>query len=339
MAPPIITALSLFSGVAGLDLGVAEALGGRVRVLGYCEREAYAAAVLLARMEDSSLEPAPVWCGDIADMDLAPFVGVDLITAGAPCQPYSVAGKRQGEADERYLWPTIFRVIETCRPALVFLENVPGIITWFRPIGEELCRMGYELEAGLFSAAEVGAPHRRERLFVLVHEHGRGLAVLPREAQRNDAHGCDSEVADPDAALRDEPGRRNGACWSSASEPGYAGEGMAHTASLRCSRDTTYTGSSREGEGGWRLREPPRSGDAMGNASNGGRLVFPPGPGDAESWQRWLAAGGPVPAERGVCRGTHGLRARVDRLHALGNAVVPSQAAKAFRCLVGGGSL
>lgn len=169
--------LSLFSGVGGLDLGI-QLVYPRARVLGYVERDAYAATVLLARMEDSSLEAAPIFIGDICDLrssQLPPVGSIDIICGGIPCQPYSVAGKRRGNDDERALWPEFARIAGECRPAVVFIENVPNFVLGggFRPLGEELCRLGYEIEEPLFLAAEdVGACHRRSRVFVLAHALG-----------------------------------------------------------------------------------------------------------------------------------------------------------------------
>lgn len=83
MAVAVVTCLSLCSGISGLERGLRLAMPG-LRVVAYVEREAYAAATLLARMEDEALEPAPVWCGDLEDFDPNPFVGVDIVSAGFP---------------------------------------------------------------------------------------------------------------------------------------------------------------------------------------------------------------------------------------------------------------
>jgi site-specific DNA-cytosine methylase/intein/homing endonuclease len=88
------------------------------------------------------------------------------------CQPYSLAGEQKGNEDERALWPEFARIVAECRPSLVFIENVPAFVIrgGFRPLGEELCRLGYELEDPVFLAAgDVGAPHIRERVFILAH--------------------------------------------------------------------------------------------------------------------------------------------------------------------------
>jgi len=114
-----LATLSLCAGVSGIELGLS--LVVRTRVVGWVERDAYAAAVLLARMADEAMEPAPVWCGDLARMDTAPFVGVDLVTAGFPCPPFSSAGRRGGTDDDRWIWPDIARIVRDVGPRLVFL--------------------------------------------------------------------------------------------------------------------------------------------------------------------------------------------------------------------------
>ena len=98
---------------------------------------------------------------------------VDLLAGGFPCQGYSVAGKRRGEADERNLWPEVIRAIRYLRPRYVFLENVRNLLTfdYFGTILGELANAGYDAEWGVFSAAEVGAWHRRERLFILAYDN------------------------------------------------------------------------------------------------------------------------------------------------------------------------
>lgn len=120
--------LGLCAGIGGLELGLKLAIPGS-RLVGIVERDAYCAAVLVARMEDKALDQAPVW-DDLATFDGAPWRGaVDIVTSGFPCQPISSAGKRLGTDDERWLWPEIVRVIRDVGPRIIFLENVPTLIT------------------------------------------------------------------------------------------------------------------------------------------------------------------------------------------------------------------
>lgn len=161
-------------GTAGLELGLRIAVGS-VQPLTYVEREKTACETLVARFEDGSLDPAPIW-SDLATFDATPFRGlVDICSAGLPCQPYSVAGKREGHKDERAIWPDFIRVVVECLPRLVFLENVPEFLKHFRPVGEELSRLGYTVEEPLLIAASnVGAAHKRLRVFILAyHERAR----------------------------------------------------------------------------------------------------------------------------------------------------------------------
>ena len=121
--PGDLFGLSLCSGVGGIDLGLTIACPG-YRTVGHVERETYAAAILVARMEEKALDPAPVW-DDVASFDGRPWRGaVDIVTAGYPCQPFSVAGKRRGADDPRHLWPHVARIIGEVEPPFVFLENV-----------------------------------------------------------------------------------------------------------------------------------------------------------------------------------------------------------------------
>src|SRR3990172_9327215 len=118
---------SICAGAAGLDLGLRMAEPAARTVL-YVEHEATACLQLVARMEDGSLDPAPLWT-DLRTLDGRPWRGVvDCLIGGIPCQPHSVAGKRLGAADERDLWPDTARVIGECRPEWVFIENVPGLL-------------------------------------------------------------------------------------------------------------------------------------------------------------------------------------------------------------------
>lgn len=184
MDSPIINSISLCSGIGMLDLGVElglEHLGIRGKVLGYFEREVYAAQILLGRMEDSALDSAPIWCGDFEDVDWKTFRGlVDLVTAGFPCQPWSAAGKQAGTDDERWLWPAIVRLVSEVEPSLIFLENVPGLVSGggFERVLSDLAALGFDAEWCSIAAAEVGASHERERIFVLAFDPSRGRGIL-----------------------------------------------------------------------------------------------------------------------------------------------------------------
>lgn len=210
MATHTFNVLSLCTGTGGLDLGIRMAVPA-ARTVCCVEREAFCVEVLATRMEEQALDDAPVW-SDLKTFDGKPWRGVvDLVTGGYPCQPFSLAGARKGADDPRHLWPDVKRIVEEVAPQLCFFENVAGHLSLgFEDVVRDLEEMGYRVAAGLFTAEEVGAPHRRERLFILAHaDVGRresvgssGLLDGERPAHGHDVDGRSSSqsVGDPSSA-------------------------------------------------------------------------------------------------------------------------------------------
>ena len=267
--------LSICTGAGGLDLGVRLARPD-ARTVCYVEREAFAVANLVAAIQGGLMDEAPVW-SDLATFDGGPWRGrVDWLIGGIPCQPHSTAGQRHGADDERDLWPDAARIIREVRPGIVFLENVPGIMGYYHErIGPELRGMGYRTEEGLFSAAEVGAPHARERFFVL------GYANQPRRKGERMFAGWPAQqgagIGQGRAELADAehwPPERRGR--EMAGPPGV-GEGEAREQRLWA--DAGNGGkrvADTEGDGRAERRQPnerqPTSGsEAVANAHNGAR--------------------------------------------------------------------
>ena len=171
---PTVNTISICSGYGGIELGLRSVINART--VCYVENELGVASILAARMEDGSLDPAPVW-SDLTTFDPEPWRGrVDILAGGFPCQPFSVAGQQRGVDDERNLWPAVARLIRGLGVPVVFLENVPGILRYYwDTIRPELRALGYEVAEGLFTASETGAPHKRERLFILADADHEGL--------------------------------------------------------------------------------------------------------------------------------------------------------------------
>lgn len=164
--------VSLFSGYGGLDLGLKMAIPDLRTVL-YCEYDRYAQGVLISRMRDGGLDPAPIWT-DVRTLDGRPWRGcVDIISGGFPCQDVSVIGKRIGIEGERSgLWKDFARVIEQSRPAVVFIENTSGLqARGLNTVLQDLAAMRYDATWEHFAASDIGAPHERFRLFVLAYSN------------------------------------------------------------------------------------------------------------------------------------------------------------------------
>ena len=193
--------VALCAGIGGLELGLRITLGD-YRTVCYVEREVYCASVIVARMAEQALCEAPVW-DDISTFDGRPWRGVvDIITSGDPCQPFSVAGQRQGKSDERYLWSHVERVIREVEPRFVFLENVGGAVDIRYEHKAVLESMGYRVEAGLFSAEEVGAPHQRVRVFLLAHKQGTdGNTRVERQQMPIGGYGGELDKPENDTAI------------------------------------------------------------------------------------------------------------------------------------------
>lgn len=164
--------LSLFTGAGGGVLGT-HLLGWIPK--GYVEIDEYCQRVIRQRIDDGLLADAPIF-GDIRAFIREGFAGayqgmVDVVSAGFPCQPFSTAGRRKGADDNRNLWPETLEVIRQVRPRYCLLENVRGLLSsgYFPEILKGLAESGYDARWRVLSAAEVGAPHKRERLWIVAH--------------------------------------------------------------------------------------------------------------------------------------------------------------------------
>ena len=188
--------LALCSGVGTLELGLKLAVPD-ARTVCYVEREIYAVAVLAKRMQEGDLDDAPVWT-DITTFDGTAWRGcVDILAAGYPCQPFSAAGKKKGMEDERWVWKDIARIVDEVKPTTCFFENVPGHLRLgFEQVVYDLSDMGFRVKAGLFTAQEIGAPQRRERLFIVAHSRERDRRGSINE---KNTRGTDTEESPPHA--------------------------------------------------------------------------------------------------------------------------------------------
>ena len=292
-----MTVGSLFSGIGGFDLGL-ERAGFTIRW--QVENDAYCNRVLRKHWPDV------VRYGDIRTVEWALVEPVDLVCGGPPCQPVSVAGKRKGTADERWLWPEFARCLRVLRPRYVFIENVPGLLTnGFDAVLGDLADLGYDAEWQVLSAAAFGAPHLRKRVWIVAYREGHvadsegaGRPILHTINEwkikgKGDTFRHSSEV------LADAEGSGTG----TAEHIGQSCKSQLRGQTTDVA-DTSLTQSYRWSDGvGWWKREPQETlQDARRNGRQEDGLSIP---------------------ESILGRVAHGVPHQVDRLRGLGNAVVP----------------
>jgi DNA (cytosine-5)-methyltransferase 1 len=275
--------VSLFAGIGGIDLGLERA--GHTCV-GQVEIDDYATCVLEKHWPDTPR------LRDVLEFEGHEFGEFDLLTGGYPCQPFSMAGQRKGEHDERHLWPEVYRIIRNVRPQFVLLENVTGHLSLgFGRVLGDLAKSGYDAQWDCIPAAAVGAPHRRDRVFILATRR--------------------TQMADSDDNGQSATEKRNGiAKGSHANAPG------------------TNAAKQFERRGSKSRTVDENANDAMADAAHSN--VSKPAKGQnrtkfnklplqlrRSSW--WQI-------EPDVGRVADGIPDRVDRLKGLGNAVVPQVA-------------
>ena len=320
--------LHLFAGAGGGILG-GQLLGHRCVCA--VEWEPYAQAVLVARQNDGTFPPFPIW-DDVQTFDGKPWRGtVDIVAGGFPCQDISAAGKGAGIDGERSgLWGEMARIVREVRPRYVFVENSPMLTS--RGLGRvlgDLAEMGFDAEWGVVSASDTGAPHLRERIWIVAHAmrvrqfRSAGIAIgsyhgkwptETRSAERievaNAFEPSCKDVADADSSKRE--------AWCSDAMGNQESPGTlacfgnnAELADSGCVYEQGKLPSIVEAQDGSQPRERPARSC-----------------GDGDGW--WA-----IEPELG--RVANGVAHRVDRLKAIGNGQVSAVAATAWQLLAESG--
>lgn len=332
------TAIEWCAGYGGIQLGLRRVITN-LRTVAYSEIEAFACANMVAKIEAGALDAAPIWT-DLKTFPCEQFRGkVDLLVAGYPCQPFSVAGKRLGAEDPRHLWPNIRRAIGIIQPRYCFFENVEGHISLgLSTVISDLEEDGYSATWGIFSAEEVGAPHRRKRVFILANRNGKHRSASSSGRDDDGQAGSSGEELAHHSSERfqwvrecsgqerwEEQAGHAGSCcqvW-----PSRPGEPQHEWEPPRVVVDTKHNGHATAEEG-----------RSVGEEQKEGRLQ------ESEGECRQATKYRKTQSKMG--RDTDGLADRmdyaelcescdnrVDELRLLGNGVVPATAAKAWETL------
>lgn len=320
--------LSLFSGAGGGLLG-SLLLGWKP--IGYVEYDDYCQRVIAQRIRDGILPEAPIF-GDVREFiqsgAAAAYRGfADVVTGGFPCQPFSVAGKRAGADDSRNMWPATIECIRLVRPRFCLLENVPGILTsgYFGTILGDLAQSGYDCRWRILSAAELGAPHKRDRLWICAHAQGernRRVPVRPGGSRQasTDTHGMGEAVA-----------HANGGCSERTQQEICPRGNVAESVS----EDVAHAHGQRQQKQRRAVADEPQHGPAKCSSetlshADGSRFKKYP------QEKRKLSESCEISwweVEPELGRLADGIPNRVDRLRAAGNGQVPAVARAAWEML------
>ena len=326
--------ISFCTGYGGIELGLRRA-GVDVRTVVNVEIEAFCCANLGAKIEEGRMDNAPIWT-DLKTFPAREFRGkVHGLIGGYPCQPFSSAGKRQGEKDPRHLWPYILKHVRAIRPVWCFWENVQGHATmglW--RVLSDLEEEGYRCTWGIFSAEEVGAPHQRKRVFI--------LAERVEDTSCTGLQGYSKRFQSKQERIRQD---RKHATKTSIHNRKFKTkhEELGNSASLRPHRGSENCEGEQSEVLGERLESdelanPTSRQPRQSQARNGGQdtsggsedTQWPARPGEEQyEWEEPRV----TEAQSELGGATHGTQHRVDRLRLLGNGVVPQTAELAWKTL------
>ena len=318
-----VNELALFAGAGGGILG-GHLLGWRT--ICAVEWSEFPRETLLRRQRDGALPQFPVW-DDVQTFDGRPWAGlVDIVSGGFPCQDISAAGKGAGIDGERSgMWFHMSRIIGEVRPRFAFVENSPVLTS--RGLGRvlgDLVEMGFDTEHGVLGAIDAGAPHIRERIWIVAHNPSPGWGAW--RARRPDPGGAREQERTLPALADTSCGRCCGSQEREMEQPGRAKVigGSLDVAHADCEL------LDRCRAPGTARRSELADGGEVGNA-NGLRELQQEGC-KCEEWG-WSGDASWWSAEPRLGRVAHGVAHRVDRLRAIGNGQVPAVAAMAFRLL------
>jgi len=361
--------LDLFSGLGGFSLGLERT--GHFETVAFCDNDKYSNLLLQKHWKGVKIY------NDVKEITKEKLIadGIqlpDIITGGFPCQPFSVAGKQAGTDDDRHLWPVMFRIIQELTPRWVIGENVKGLTNIqdgvvFETVCSDLEGAGYEVRAFNIPAAGVGAPHRRERIWIiasLVNANSDGSSATTiggsvekasnddqegqnktRESERTSRRERDENMEDSRRTLQSRTELRE--TNEDEVREGYANQHQRSGSTSESNVADTYArlsnGTYEEVQSRGQTFDTSSEGiNDVANTESSNRhdneAVTRDG---GSSTQEVFGDGGSVPGEStwwhvepDVGRVAHGVPGRVYRLKGLGNSIVPKIAEEIGRAII-----
>ena len=292
--------LDLFSGIGGFSLGLEST--GFFETIAFVEKDKFCQKVLKKNFNNIPIEE------DIRNVKGSNYKA-DVITGGFPCQPFSVAGKRKGTDDDRYLWDETIRVVRECKPRWFIGENVEGIINIqdgmvLRQVCDDLEKEGFEVQCLIIPASSIGAWHQRKRVWILAYSNNNGSYRQKRNETIESSNEQENRLSVGDDKDVSNSGGKRSQGFNNQQEPSEQKLGFT---------------SNNHDENVWNTKSTRQSSSSMGP----GKREF----GRASSWGKqcesnwWKAQSKLCGVPNGLSYGLD--KDRANRIKSLGNSIVP----------------
>jgi DNA (cytosine-5)-methyltransferase 1 len=322
----MIRIIDLFTGIGGFSLAARNVFSKNLEIVLFCEMDLFCKQILNKNFQGIEV------VDDIKELKASKYYGtIDILFGGFPCQPYSIAGKREGSKDDRALWPEMFRIISECKPTWLIAENVAGIGNMgqqampskvesenigsttqnmvLQEIIEDLEKIGYDVQVFCIPACAVGAPHKRDRYWIVANTNDeRTDKQLRTKRIRSKSNKSRFRIKRIEFRTRH--------CdWfnsnSTSKQSSYSTKPKSRNSkqikSRRIHKQNVFIANANK----QRFKEFD-----IPKISKKQRFINSC---DSPKWERF-------PTQSAICRGNDGIPNRVDRIKALGNAIVPQVA-------------
>ena len=321
--------LDLFSGIGGFSLGLEST--GHFETIAFCEKDEFCQKVLQKNFKNIPIE------GDVRNVKGDKYKA-DVVTGGFPCQPFSVAGKRKGTDDDRYLWDETIRVVAECKPRWFIGENVDGLVNIqngmvLRQVQDDLEKEGFQVQCLVIPASGIGAWHQRKRVWIVGHSQHNGSSTT--KEQRGNTQTSTRSQKRENSSLQSEGTSRSRNDGNVSNTIGELSDGCSST--TRHSKSELKGMVSDEAKNWNKVRsetercdQQTRSRGDVSTSNGEGQVSSISSPQGQRTWWQTESKLRGVP--NGVSYELH--KDRVNRIKALGNSIVPQIAEQLFKSII-----